>query len=68
MRDRHTYGRRIPWRTGKREIQRSCDINWDLREMPAPEWVVEQWPGSATIIAVRSHGIREGKPQDETRH
>jgi hypothetical protein len=36
--------------------------------MPAPEWVVEQWPGSATIIAVRSHGIREGKPQDETRY
>ena len=36
--------------------------------MPAPEWVVEQWPGSATINAVRSHGIREGKPQDETRY
>jgi hypothetical protein len=36
--------------------------------MPAPEWVVDQWPGSATIIAVRSHGIREGKPQDETRY
>mgnify|MGYP006285787933 FL=1 len=36
--------------------------------MPAPEWVVEHWPGSATIIAVRSHGIREGKPQDETRY
>jgi hypothetical protein len=36
--------------------------------MPAPEWVVEQWQGSATIIAVRSHGIREGKPHDESRH
>ena len=36
--------------------------------MPAPELVVEQWPGSATIIAVRSHGIREGKPQDESRY
>lgn len=35
--------------------------------MPTPDWVVEQWPGSATIIAVRSHGSREGKPQDETR-
>jgi predicted transposase YbfD/YdcC len=34
--------------------------------MPAPEWVIEQWPGSATIIAVRSHDTREGKPQDET--
>lgn len=29
---------------------------------------MEQWPGSAAIIAVRSHGIREGKPHDETRY
>ena len=36
--------------------------------MPAPEWVMEQWPGSATIIAVRSHGMRDGKPTDETRY
>ena len=36
--------------------------------MPAPEWVMEQWPGSATIIAVRSHGTRGGKLQDETRY
>ena len=36
--------------------------------MPAPEPVVEQWPGSATIIAVRSHGVRAGKPTDETRY
>ena len=36
--------------------------------MPPPEWVVEQWPGSATIIAVRSHGIRDGKPTDQTRY
>jgi hypothetical protein len=36
--------------------------------MPAPQWVMEQWPGSATIIAVRSHGIRDGKPTDETRY
>jgi len=35
--------------------------------MPAPEWVVERWPGSATIISVRSHGIREDWPQNETR-
>ncbi len=27
---------------------------------------MEQWPGSATIIAVRTHGIREGKPIDAT--
>ena len=68
IRDRLSYGRRFPWRTCKREIKRGRDITWDLRAMPAPEWVVEQWPGSATIIAVRSHGIRDGKPQDETRY
>ena len=28
---------------------------------------MEQWPGSATIIAVRSQGSRDGKPTDETR-
>jgi predicted transposase YbfD/YdcC len=49
-------------------VKRGRDITWTLRAMPAPEWVAEQWPGSATIIAVRSHGIREGKPQDETRY
>ena len=68
IRDRLSYGRRFPWRTSTREIKRGRDITWDLRAMPAPEWVVEQWPGSATIIAVRSHGIRDGKPQDETRY
>jgi hypothetical protein len=30
--------------------------------------VVEQCPGSAKIIAVRCNGIRDGKPQDETRY
>jgi len=29
---------------------------------------VEQWTGSATIIAVRSHGTREGNGTDETRY
>ena len=33
-----------------------------------PEWVMEQWPGSATILAVRCKGIREGKPFDETHY
>ncbi len=39
-----------------------------MRAMPTPEWMMEPWLGSATIIAVRSHGICEGKPQDETRY
>jgi len=34
--------------------------------MPSPEWVMEQWPGSPTIIAVRSHVNREVRPTDET--
>jgi len=29
---------------------------------------MENWPGSATILAVRCKGIREGKPVDETRY
>ena len=49
-------------------MKRGRDIGVTLRAMPAPEWVVEQWPGSATIIAVRSYGIGESKPQDETRN
>ena len=36
--------------------------------MPAPEWVVENWPGSATILTVRCKGVREGKPTDYTRY
>jgi hypothetical protein len=68
IRDRLTYGRRIPWRTSKREVTRERDITWDLRAMPVPEWVMEQWPGSATVIAVRGHGISEGKAVDETRY
>ena len=33
--------------------------------MAAPEWVEENWPGSATILAVRCKGRRDGKPVDE---
>ncbi len=36
--------------------------------MLAPDWVIELWPGNATNITVRSHGMREGKPQDETHY
>ena len=44
IRYRLTYGRRIPWRTSNREIKRGRDITWELRAMPAPDWVMEQWP------------------------
>ena len=36
--------------------------------MPAPEWVAENWPGSATILAVRCKGRRDSKQIDETRY
>jgi predicted transposase YbfD/YdcC len=68
IRDRLTYGRRVPWRASRRELAHGRDITWTLRAMPAPEWVVEHWPGSATIIAVRSQGIRERRSVDETRY
>jgi hypothetical protein len=35
--------------------------------VPAPEWVEENWPGSARVIAVRSKGKRNGKFIGETR-
>ena len=65
---RLTYGRKAPLQASKRERKHGRDITWTLRAMPAPEWVVENWPGSATVIAVRGKGIRDGKPTDETRY
>jgi hypothetical protein len=66
--DRLTYGRKAPLQASRRERGHGRDITWTLRGMPAPEWVVENWPGSATVIAVRSKGIRDGKRIDETRY
>ncbi len=37
---------------------------WTLRAMPAPEWAMDTWPGSATIIAVSTTGMGCGKPVD----
>jgi len=68
IKDRLTYGRKPPLQTSKRERKHGRDITWTLRAMPAPEWVVENWPGSATVIAVRGKGSRDGKPTDETRY
>jgi len=58
----------VPCQTSHHEVDHGRDIAWTLRAMPAPSWVIEQWPGSATIIAVRSQGIRDGRPVDETRY
>ena len=66
--DRLTYGRKAPWQASKRERKRGRDLTWMLRGMPAPAWVMENWPGSATILEVRCKGTRDGKPVDETRY
>jgi hypothetical protein len=66
--DRLTYGRQVLFHASKRERKRGRDLTWTLRGMPASPWVIENWPGSATILAVRCKGIREGKPVDEIRY
>ena len=68
IRDRLTFSRKVPWETSHHEVGHGRDIVWTLRAMPAPDWVIEQWPGSATIIAVRSQGVRDGRRVDETRY
>ncbi len=68
IRDRLNYSRPVPWITSKREIKRGRDITCYLRGMPAPEWVMQQWPGSSTFIEVRGHGTRDGQPQEKTRY
>jgi len=57
----------IRWRTSGRQLSRGRDITWSLRALPPPYRVVQQWPGSAPHIAVRSHGFRLGKPTNQTR-
>ena len=66
--DRLTYGCKAPWQASKRERKRGRDLTWTLRGLPAPAWVIENWPGSATILAVRCKGTRDGKPVDEIRY
>ena len=66
--DRLTYGRQAPFQASTRERKRGRELTWSLRGMPAPPWVVENWPSSATILSVRCKGIREGKPVDETHY
>ena len=67
IRDRLTYGGKALFECSHRERKRGRDLTWTLRGMPAPEWVTENWPGSATILAVRCKGRRDGKQIDETR-
>ena len=68
IKERLRYGRITPWQANNRERKRIRDLTWTLRGMPAPECVEENWAGSATILAVRCKGNRDGKPVDETRY
>jgi len=68
IRDRLTYGRNTPLQARNYERKRSRDLTWTLRGMPAPEWVAQNWPDSAMVLAVRCQGTRDGKPVDETRY
>ena len=68
IREHLTHCSTITHQTSKRERGHGRDITWILRAMPAPAWVVENWPGSAMIIAVRSKGKRGRKLIDETRY
>ena len=67
IKDRLTYGRKALVRTRKRERTHGRDIIWPLLSMPAPELVEENWPGSASVIAVRSKGQPNGKFTDDPR-
>jgi hypothetical protein len=68
IKDRLSYGRKALWQASKRERARGRDLTWTLRGMSAPEWVVENWPGSATILAARCKGTRDGRPINEIPH
>lgn len=66
--DRLSYGKRGLFKASKHEVGHGRDITWTLRGMPAPDWVIENWPGSATVVEVRSQGRRDGMTVDETRY
>ena len=66
--DRLTHGRKAQHEWSYRERRRGHDLRWTLRGMPPPPWGMENWPGSATILAVRRKGRRDGKQIDETRY
>ena len=63
-----TCSRKLQWKTSHHEVGHGRDITWTLRAMPAPDWVIEKWRGSGTVIAVRSQCVRDGRPVDETRY
>ncbi len=68
IRDRLTYGKRVPFQASALERGHGRESTWTIWAMEAPEWIKEIWPGSGLIIALRSVGTREGRPIEETRY
>ena len=68
IRDRLTYGKRLPLQASASERGHGRESTWTLQAMEAPEGIKEIWPGSALIMAVRSIGTREGRPSEEIRY
>jgi predicted transposase YbfD/YdcC len=66
--NRLSYRKRGLFKASKHEVGHGRDITWTLRGMPAPHWVVANWPGSTTVISVRRQGRRDGKTVDESRY
>ena len=68
IRDRLTYGKRVPFQASASERGHGRESTWTLRAVEAPTTIKEIWPGSALIISVRSAGTREGRAINETRY
>jgi predicted transposase YbfD/YdcC len=68
IRDRLTYGKRVPFQASASERGHGRESTWTLRAVEAPTMIKEIWPGSALIISVKSAGTREGRAINETRY
>ena len=47
------------------KLARRTLVKWAEASRPRVRWVAESWPGSASVITVRSEDIRGGKATDE---
>jgi len=68
IRDRLTYGKRVPFQASASERGHGRESTWTLRAVEAPTTIKEIWPGSALIISVKSAGTREGRAINETHY
>ena len=66
IKDRLTYGRRVPLKTSRREVDHGRDITWTLRAKQAPEHIREAWSGTSWIVEMAAVGTRDGKTFRQT--